>query len=46
MFYSFELQIAGVILFSAMTAGGISLWLKKRQAEKEIDEQQNEESQN
>ena len=38
--------MAGVILFTAMVAGGISLWLKKRQEEKELDEQQNEESQN
>ena len=30
MFYSFELQLAGIILLTAMTAGGISLWLKRR----------------
>ena len=30
MFYSFELQLAGMILFTAMAAGGISLWLKRR----------------
>ncbi len=30
MFYHFELQIAGVILLTAMAAGGISLWLKRR----------------
>ena len=45
VFYSFELQMAGVILLTAMAAGGISLWLKKRQAQKEIDEQQSDDAQ-
>lgn len=45
MFYSFELKMAGVILLTAMAAGGISLWLKRRQAQKEIDEQQSDEAQ-
>ena len=35
MFYSVELQMAGVILLTAMSAGGISLWLKRRKLEKE-----------
>ena len=30
MFYHFELQMAGVILLTAMAVGGISLWLKRR----------------
>jgi len=30
MFYAFELQLAGIILLTAMVAGGISLWLKRR----------------
>ncbi len=30
--------MAGVILFTAMLAGGISLWLKRRKLEKESDE--------
>ncbi|HSB50463.1 MAG TPA: hypothetical protein VLC72_03945 [Nitrosopumilaceae archaeon] len=30
MFYQFELQLAGIILLTAMAAGGISLWLKHR----------------
>lgn len=34
MFYSLELQMAGVILLSAMTIGGVSLWLKKRKEAK------------
>ena len=38
MFYSFELQMAGVILFTAMLAGGISLWLKRRKLEKKSNE--------
>jgi len=46
MFYSFELQMAGVILFTAMAVGGISLWLKRRKAQKELDEAQNDEAQN
>ncbi len=29
-FYEFELILAGIILLSAMTAGGIKIWLKKR----------------
>ena len=38
MFYSVELQMAGVILLTAMAAGGISLWLKRRKLEKETRE--------
>ena len=38
MFYSVELQMAGVILLTAMAVGGISLWLKRRKLEKESDE--------
>ena len=40
MFYSFELQMAGVILLTAMLAGGISLWLKRRKLEKESAEKE------
>jgi len=36
----------GVILLTAMTAGGISLWLKRRRAQNELDEAQNDEAQN
>ena len=35
MLYSLELQMAGIILFTAMIAGGISLWIKRRKLEKE-----------
>ena len=37
MFYSVELQMAGVILLSAMAAGGISLWLKRRRDQQKLD---------
>lgn len=38
MLYHFELQMAGVILISAMIAGGISLYLKRRrEREEDID---------
>ena len=30
MLYSLELQMAGVILLTAMAAGGLSLWIKRR----------------
>ncbi len=46
VFYSFELQMAGVILLTAMAAGGVSLWLKRRKAQRELDEAQNDEPQN
>jgi hypothetical protein len=46
VFYSFEMQMAGVILLTAMAAGGVSLWLKRRKAQKELDEAQNDEPQN
>jgi len=35
MFYSLELQMAGVILLTAMAVGGISMWIKRRKLEKE-----------
>jgi len=38
--------MAGVILLTAMAAGGISLWIKRRKASKELDETQNDEVQN
>ena len=38
MFYSVELQMAGIILLTAMAVGGISLWLKRRKLEKETSE--------
>ncbi len=47
MFYYFELQMAGVILLTAMTVGGISLWFKRRKARKELENAgENDETQN
>jgi len=40
MLYSLELQMAGIILLSAMAAGGISLWLKRRREQRKLDENQ------
>jgi len=34
--------MAGVILLTAMVAGGISLWIKRRKAQRELDETKNE----
>ncbi len=38
--------MAGVILLTAMAAGGVSLWIKRRKAQRELDEAQNDEAQN
>ena len=46
MFYHFELQMAGVILLTAMAAGGISLWLKRRRDRINEELSQNKEQQN
>jgi len=47
MLYSFELQMMGVILLTAMAVGSVSLWLKRRKARKEIDDSaENDEAQN
>jgi len=36
--------MAGVILLTAMAAGGISLWIKKRRTQKELEEHQRDET--
>ncbi|HET6518022.1 MAG TPA: hypothetical protein VFG25_07385 [Nitrosopumilaceae archaeon] len=46
MFYSFELQLAGIILLSAMVAGGISLWIKRRRDKLNQIEESKKEEQN
>ena len=46
MLYSFELQMMGIILLSAMTAGGISLWYKRRKIQKELEAKENYDSDN
>jgi len=41
VFYYFELQLAGVILLSAMAIAGFSLWYKRRKVrleEKRLEE--------
>lgn len=42
MLYFVELQMAGVILLTAMAAGGFSLWLKRRK-ERQLEKAQNDE---
>ena len=46
MIYSFELQIMGVIIFTAMGAGAISLWYKRRKLRKELENANNDEATN
>jgi len=47
MLYSFELQMMGIILLTAMTVGGISMWLKRRKLRKELEKSsENDEAQN
>ncbi|GFN42109.1 MAG: conserved hypothetical protein [Marine Group I thaumarchaeote] len=47
MFYAFELQLAGIILLTAMVAGGISLWLKRRRDKlNQLEEDAKKEEQN
>ncbi len=46
MFYQFELQLAGIILLTAMAVGGFSLWWKRRKAQIEQMEQNENEEQN
>lgn len=44
MLYSFELQMMGVILLTAMFAGCVSLWYKRRKLRKELEEKENEDT--
>jgi len=37
--------MAGVILLTAMAAGGLSLWFKRRRVQKELDDAQNNDTQ-
>ena len=43
MLYSFELQMAGVILLTAMAAGGLSLWLKRKREQKQLEQSKTDE---
>ena len=42
MLYSVELQMAGVILLTAMTVGGISLWVKRRREKNTLESSEND----
>ena len=42
MLYSLELQMAGVILLTAMAAGGLSLWIKRRREKKLLESSKND----
>ncbi len=42
-FYEFELILAGIILLSAMTAGGVRIWFKKRADLKKSEHLENQE---
>jgi len=46
MLYHFELQMVGVILLTAMAAGGVSLWIKRRKAQNELEDDESREPQN
>jgi hypothetical protein len=46
MLYNFELQMMGIILLTAMVVGGISLWYKRRKLRKELEAQENDDTQN
>jgi hypothetical protein len=39
--YSLELQITGIILFSAMSIGGFSIWLKRRKIQNNLEMENN-----
>jgi len=41
-FYQFELILAGIILLSAMTFGGIRVWLKKREEKSKVSPLEND----
>ena len=36
-FYSFEMVLVGVILLSAMGAGGVRLWIKRKNETKQME---------
>jgi len=40
--YYLELQMAGVILLTAMTVAGFSLWLKRRKQQKDLEHAKND----
>ena len=44
-FYSFEMFLVGIILFSGMTAAAIKVWLKQRQNNSDQSVQKNDKNQ-
>lgn len=37
MFYHFELQMAGAILLTAMLIGGITMWVRRKRAQRQLE---------
>jgi len=46
MLYNFELQLLGAILLPVMLVAGIVLWYKRRKADQELSNAENENSPN
>ena len=46
MLYSFELQMLGVLLLPVMAAAGIFMWFKRRKANQELTDAENNDSLN
>ena len=46
MLYNFELQLLGAILLPVMLVAGIVLWYKRRKADQELSDVDNENSPN
>ena len=46
MLYNFELQMLGVLLLPALLAAGIFMWYKRRKANQELSDAENDESSN
>ena len=44
MLYHFELQMLGVLLLPALLAAGIFMWYKRRKANQELTDVENDES--
>ena len=44
MLYHFELQMLGVLLLPALLAAGIFMWYKRRKANQELTDAENDES--
>ncbi len=42
MFYHFEIQMVGVIILPVMLAVGLLVWFRRRRADKELSDAQND----